>query len=364
MPIIAQGLVAEADRSFALREIQLGDPGPEEVVVEIKASGVCHTDFDLLQRGFQHAMGHEGAGIVCEVGSAVTHVNPGDAVILNWAMPCGGCFQCQRKRFNICEQRPQIAPDKRRLAGQSLWASFGLATLATHTLVPAKAVVPLTHPMPFTSAALLGCCVMTGYGSATKVAEITADSSVVVIGTGAVGLFVVQGAARKGAQTIIAIDINPERLKLAKSLGATHAIRARIEDEGLLEAAKEVVSINGRPADIAFECTAVPALAAAPLAMIANGGTAIAVSGFEEVVPIDMQLFEFDKTYINPLYGGCNPATDFDVLLEQYAKGNLQIDSLVSATYPLTKEGLTQAFAAMHSGSHTKSVLIPGWIDA
>ncbi len=153
--------------------------------------------------------------------------------------------------------------------------------------------------------------------------------------------------------------MNPERLKIAKRLGATHTILASPADQGLLQAADEVRNLLGRRADIAFECSAVASLAAAPLAMICNGGMAIAVSGFEEVVPIDMRLFEFDKTYINPLYGGCDPGADFNTLLAHYAAGTLKIDELVTATYPLTAEGLNAALEAMRLGTNTKSVLVP-----
>lgn len=355
----ARALIAAEDRTFSLETIELGDPGEGEVLIRIDASGVCHTDVDLLNRGFLHAMGHEGAGEIISCGPAVEGLSPGDRVALNWAIPCKRCYQCTRGRFNLCEARPRIEAEKRTLGGKSIPASFGLATLASHTLVPAAAVVPLETEIPPASAALLGCCVMTGFGSATNVADIRPDTTVVVIGTGAVGLFVVQGAVQQGAQTIVAVDVNPARLEFAKRLGATHSVQASAADEGLLEAAGAIRELLGRPADIAFECSAVPSLAASPLAMICNGGTAIAVSGFEEVVPIDMRLFEFDKTYINPLYGGCNPEKDFPALLSCYQAGSLKIDELITRTYPLTREGLALAIEAMRTGTNTKSVLIP-----
>jgi S-(hydroxymethyl)glutathione dehydrogenase / alcohol dehydrogenase len=359
MPTTACALVAGADRTFSLEAIELGDPGDGEVLVRIDASGVCHTDVDLLNRGFLHAMGHEGAGQIISCGPGVEGLTVGDKVALNWAIPCKRCYQCTRDRFNLCEARPRIAAEKRTLSGKPIPASFGLATLASHTVVPAAAVVRLDIDIPPTSAALLGCCVMTGFGSATNVADIRPDTTVVVIGTGAVGLFVVQGAVHMGARTIVAVDIHPARLEIAMRLGATHCVQSSATDEGLLRAAGEVRKLLGRPADIAFECTAVPSLAASPLAMICNGGTAIAVSGFEEVVPIDMRLFEFDKTYINPLYGGCNPARDFPALLSCYRAGTLKIDDLVTKTYPLCSEGLALAIEAMQTGTGTKSVLIP-----
>ncbi len=206
MPTIARALIASESKTFSVEDIKLGDPGDREVLVRIRASGVCHTDVDLLHRGFSHVMGHEGAGDVISCGPAVKGIAPGDRVALNWAIPCRNCYQCNQGRLNLCEARLQIPKEKRTLRGDPIPASFGLATLATHTLVPDAAIVPLAKAdIPPTSAALLGCCVMTGFGSATKIANIKKDTSVVIIGTGAVGLFVVQGAASRGARTIVAV---------------------------------------------------------------------------------------------------------------------------------------------------------------
>jgi Zn-dependent alcohol dehydrogenase len=158
---------------------------------------------------------------------------------------------------------------------------------------------------------------------------------------------------------IIAVDVNPERLALAEAFGATHALPASREDAGLLAAAEAVKGLIGRGADYAFECTAVPELAAAPLAMVANGGMAVAVSGVEQVVPVDMRLFEFDRTYMNPLYGQCRPFEDFPKLLALYAAGSLKLDEMVTASFPLSAAGLTRAFEAMRAGQGAKNVLVP-----
>jgi len=327
--------------------------------VEIKASGVCHTDLDLLQRGFLHVMGHEGAGVVLACGPEVDHVAAGDRVLLNWAIPCGECFQCRRGAENICEARPRVPGPRRTWRNEPIQPSFGIATMASHTIVPRQAVVRIDVDIPFPSASLLGCGVMTGFGSVINAAKVRPGSSVVVLGTGGVGLSCIQGAVHAGAGMIIAVDVNPDRLTLASRFGATHTLLASRLDAGLLEAAKQVRTLVGRGADYAFECTAVPALGAAPLAMICNGGVAIAVSGVEEVVPVDMQLFEFDKLYMTPLYGQCRPQIDFPMLLELYARGRLKLDEMVTRTYPLSVEGLTQAFRHMREGANAKGVLIP-----
>ena len=327
--------------------------------MEIRASGVCHTDLDSLNWRRPLLLGHEGAGVVAAVGEGVDHVAPGDAVLLNWAIPCGQCVQCRRGAESLCEAKPQVANERFRWSGGRVWPSFGLGTMASHALVARQAVVKIEVDIPFPSAAILGCGVMTGFGSVTNAAKVEPGSSVVVLGCGGVGLSCIQGAVHAGAAMIVAVDVNPARLEMASAFGATDTLLAASEDAGLIEASKAVKALIGRGADYAFECTAVPALGASPLAMVANGGTAIAVSGIEQVVPIDMQLFEFDKLYINPLYGQCRPFTDFPMLLLLYAQKRLKLDEMVTRTYPLSAAGLAQAFADMKAGLNAKGVLIP-----
>jgi S-(hydroxymethyl)glutathione dehydrogenase/alcohol dehydrogenase len=190
-------------------------------------------------------------------------------------------------------------------------------------------------------------------------AKVETGSTVVVLGCGGVGLSCIQGAVLAGARMVIAVDVKPERLAFARDFGATHALLADPADAGLIALSKEVKALIGRGADYAFECTATPALGAAPLAMIANGGMAVAVSGIEQVVAIDMQLFEFDKTYVTPLYGQCRPFEDFPRLLGLYAEGRLKLDEMVTGAYPLSAAGLTAAFADMKAGVGAKGVLLP-----
>jgi S-(hydroxymethyl)glutathione dehydrogenase/alcohol dehydrogenase len=354
---MAKAIVTDGDGNFALRDVQLGDPQKGEVLVEIRASGVCHTDFDSMSWKRRIIMGHEGAGIVRQCGDAVTHVRPGDRVLLNWAIPCGNCFQCRIGAENICEQKPTVPDERFRCADQPLNASFNLGTMATHAIVPWQAVVGIDADIPFPSAAILGCGVMTGFGSVVNAARVQKESSVVVLGTGGVGLSVIQGAIHACARMIIAVDVNPNRLELARKFGATHIIHASREDAGLRQAAGKVKLLTGRGADYAFECTAVPELGSAPLIMVRNGGTAVAVSGVEQIVPVDLQLFEWDKTYINPLYGQCRPFIDFPVLLSLYAQKRLKLDEMVTRTYPLSN--LAEAFEHMKQGINAKGVLLP-----
>lgn len=353
----AQAIVTNGAGDFSLELVTLDDPQAGEVLVEIRASGVCHTDFDSMSWGRRIIMGHEGAGVVLECGEGVTHVRPGESVLLNWAIPCGDCFQCRRGAENICERKPTV-PDGRFHCGEkALNASFHLGTMATHAIVPWQAVVPLTVQIPFPSAAIMGCGVMTGFGSVVNAARVEKGSSVVVLGTGGVGLSVIQGAVHAGAGKIIAVDANPRRLELARQFGATDFILADRKDKGLLRAAGKVKQLTERGADYAFECTAVPELGPAPLAMVRNGGMAVAVSGVEQVVPVDMQLFEWDKRYINPLYGQCRPFVDFPVLLSLYEQKRLKLDEMVTRTYAL--EQLGTAFEHMKQGLNAKGVLLP-----
>ena len=197
---------------------------------------------------------------------------------------------------------------------------------------------------------------MTGYGSVVNAARVKPGSSVVVLGVGGVGLNVIQGARIAGAKMIVAVDLSPTRLKMAQEYGATHILQASKEDEGLRQAAKEVkVLTDGRGADYAFECTAIPELGAAPLAMVRNAGVACQVSGIEQEISIDMNLFEWDKLYINPLYGQCNPERDFPKIISLYKEGQLKLDELITRTYPL--ENLAQAFDDMHHGRNAKGVV-------
>ncbi|HLI67650.1 MAG TPA: alcohol dehydrogenase catalytic domain-containing protein [Caulobacteraceae bacterium] len=359
LPTEARAIVGDGAGGFADATLTLGDPGPGEVLVAIRASGVCHTDLDSLSWGRPLILGHEGAGVVEAVGDGVSHVAAGDRVLLNWAIPCGMCVQCRRGAEALCEAKPSVPRERFGWSGGRIWPSFGLGSMASHAIVAKPAVVKIEVDVPFTSAAILGCGVMTGFGSVVNAAKVEPGSSVVVLGCGGVGLSCVQGAAYAGAGMVIAVDVKAERLALAQAFGATHTHLASRDDAGLLAAAKAVKALIGRGADYAFECTAVPELGAAPLAMVANGGTAVAVSGIEQVVAIDMQLFEFDKLYINPLYGQCRPFSDFPRLLDLYARGRLKLDEMVTATFPLTAAGLRQAFAAMRAGEGAKTVLVP-----
>ncbi len=369
MSIQSKCAIATGDGKFIIDTVTIAEPKADEIIVKIKAAGLCHTDHDSLTWGKPIVIGHEGAGIVEQIGSAITDFKVGDKVILNWATPCMKCFQCQEGNQHICENNSPVTaggngftPGHAHLEGTKwndtpIERSFNIGTISEYALVKESACVKFDGNLPMPSASIISCGVMTGYGSAVNTAKVTAGSSAVIIGTGGVGLNVIQGARISGASKIIAIDINEERLEMAKQFGATHTILADKNDEGLLQASEKVKTLTeGRGAGYAFECTAVPALGAAPLAMIRNAGTAVQVSGIEETISIDMNLFEWDKIYINPLYGKCRPQIDFPKLVSLYDKGDLMLDEMITRTYPI--ENLQQAFDDMLAGKNAKGVIV------
>ena len=365
--IEAKAAIADGKGGFSIESIQVDSPGEHEVLVQIKASGVCHTDWDSLNWGRPIVMGHEGAGVVLEVGPGVHRVSVGDDVVLNWAIPCGHCFQCQHGNRHLCENQNQVtavdylqghsALDRTLYKGKGIERSFNIGTMSTHAVVREEALIKKNAGIPFTSACIIGCGVMTGYGSAVNAAKVTHGSSTVVLGVGGVGLNVIQGCRIAGADKIIAVDINEQRLEFSKIFGATHTLLADRNDTGLMKAAEQVKAMTkGRGADFAFECTAIPALGAAPLAMVRNAGTACQVSGIEQEISIDMSLFEWDKIYINPLYGKCDPYYDLPRIMTLYDQGSLLLDEMITRTYALDQ--LEQAFEDMHAGRNAKGVLV------
>lgn len=370
MAITCKAAISDGHGGFILDDIEVLSPQKDEVLVRIRAAGLCHTDHDSLYWGKPLILGHEGAGVVVQVGEQVKGFRPNDLVILNWATPCGFCFQCVQGNQNICENNsPVVAggngytPGHACLAGttwkkQPILRSFNLGTLSEYTLVKASALVKNhSSKISFAAASIISCGVMTGYGSAVNVARVKAGSSVVVIGAGGVGLSVIQGARICGASRIIAIDVIESRLKMAIQFGATDVMLADKTDKVLQAAAGQVnILLGGRGADYAFECTAVAELGATPLAMIRNGGTAVQVSGIEQEIMIDMRLFEWDKLYINPLYGKCRPQIDFPVLINHYDNGQLMLDEMITRTYSLAQ--LREAFDDMLEGKNAKGVIV------
>jgi S-(hydroxymethyl)glutathione dehydrogenase/alcohol dehydrogenase len=353
----ARAVITDGKGGFSVELLEVGDPGPGEVRVRIRAAGVCHTDHKFLTRGIVQILGHEGAGVVDAVGAGVSGLAPGDRVLLNWAIPCRECFQCRLGAENLCERRPKVPLERFRWKGGTVDLAFTLGAMSTVTVVPRAACVRMDVEIPFASACILGCGVQTGVGSVLNVARVRTGESATVIGTGGVGLSVIQGARIAGAGAVVGVDVNPQRLEMARRFGATHTVLADRADDELRDAAARVrAQFGGRGTDFAFECTSVTSLCASPLRFVRNGGTAIQLSGTETRVNVDMELFEWDKIYLNPLYGRCRPEVDFPRLFGWYADGRLKLDEMISRTYPIGK--VHDAFEDMLSGRNAKGVLV------
>ncbi|MGN6802296.1 MAG: alcohol dehydrogenase catalytic domain-containing protein [Ginsengibacter sp.] len=364
--IKCKAAVTDGKGNFSIEKIEVDEPAFDEVLVKVEAAGVCHTDYDSLSWGKPFILGHEGAGTIVALGRSARGLAEGDSVILNWAIPCGRCFQCRSGNQNICENNSPVTGKNNRghahycgttLNGKNVDRSFNLGTLSEYTLVKKSAIVyNHSKKMSFAAASIIGCGVMTGYGSVKNAARVKKRSNVVVIGAGGVGLNVIQAARLCNPEKVIVVDVNEKRFAMAKKLGATHTILADKKDKGLVRAAQKVKDLTDcRGADYAFECTAVPALGAAPLAMVRNGGTAVQVSGIEQEISIDMNLFEWDKKYINPLYGQCRPQTDFPAIIDHYDNGKLLLEELVTKTYSLSQ--LNNAFEDLLEGRNAKGVI-------
>ncbi|WP_158969584.1 alcohol dehydrogenase catalytic domain-containing protein [Paraglaciecola sp. L3A3] len=365
--ITSKAVISDGKGNYQVDTIQIGECADNEVLVKIVAAGICHTDWDSIQTWNKNfIVGHEGAGYVHSVGKNVTKVAVGDKVILNWAIPCGHCFQCNEGNVHICETNSPVCGcgleghakiESSTHNNQPIERSFHLGAMSEYAMVKQEAVVKLIHDIPFAAASIVGCGVMTGWGSVVNAANVKAGSTVCVIGCGGVGLNVIQGAKNSGAAKIIAIDIAQNRIDQAKEFGATHGVISEKDDIDFVKVKQQVMSINGgRGADYAFECTAIPALGSAPLTLIRSAGTAVQVSGIEQRIDFDCELFEWDKIYINPLYGMCNPERDFPRVLDLYTQGKLKLEELVTKTYRL--EDIAQGFDDLLNGRIAKGVVL------
>ncbi|MGO4703014.1 zinc-binding dehydrogenase [Dyella sp. 2RAB6] len=356
-------MIGNGQGGFALDLIEVDPPGPGEVRIAMAAAGVCHTDHASLRWRGPLVLGHEGAGHVESVGPDVQGLEPGQPVLLNWAIPCGHCFQCRHDGDALCERTHELDVPRlgtssahegaTRLRGRAVLRSFHLGTFASHTVVRREAVTPLPATLRTDPACILGCAVMTGVGSVVNVAAVGYDETVAVVGCGGVGLNVIQAARLAGARTIIAIDRVAARLERARGFGATHAVLAGDDEEALIGAVRALS--DGRGVDHAFEATGVAALAFLPLRLARNGGQAVQVSGAHGPAALELPQLFWNKRYVTPLYGGCVPARDFPRLFDWVERGELELDAQVTHRYPL--HALDRAFDDMLSGRSHKGVL-------
>ena len=351
---------------LGIEDLSLAPPGPEEVGVQLRASGVCHSDWNVVSGATPNplpvVLGHEGAGVVEEVGSNVTSVAPGDHVVLSWLPSCGSCFFCSQGRPSLCEWATPgmlagTLPDgTTRLSndGESVFHFSFLSTFAERCVVPEASCIPIRKDAPLEVAALVGCAVMTGIGAAINRARVEPGSAVVVFGAGGVGLSAVLGAQLAGAGTIVAVDPVPFKRELAGQLGATHAV-----DPAGGDVVEEIRSLTGgRGADYAFDAAGAPGIVATAYEAVRRGGMVVCIgippAGAEAVLPAT-SLPREEKIVTGSLYGSSRPHIDMPLVLDLYMAGRLDLDRLVSKTYALDE--INDGFAAMNAGEVARAVI-------
>jgi S-(hydroxymethyl)glutathione dehydrogenase/alcohol dehydrogenase len=363
---IKAALLRAPNTPFAIEELTLDAPREGEVLVRLAACGVCHSDYHLLTGTTRHPMpvvcGHEGAGVVEMVGAGVTRVQAGDHVVLSWTPDCGHCYYCQRGKPNLCETYTEpiwagtMLDGTTRLHhnGEDVYAYCGLATFGEYCVVPEQSCIPIRRDVPLTSAALVGCAVATGVGAAMYTAGVRPGESVVVFGCGGVGLNVIQGAALCGAATIIAVDVNETKMRLAQHFGATHTL---LSNDQTLSAIRSIT--GGRGADYSFEAVGLPRLQELALDAIRPGGMAVLAGlspmGTGTNLP-GAVITRQEKTVKGSYYGSVNPSRDFPMLIDLYAAGKLKLDELVSEEYGLQQ--INQAFEAMLGGEVARGIIV------
>ncbi len=361
MAITARGAIAYTPGGAAqIEEFTIDDPGQNEVLVRILASGVCHTDYGVKMgvygsEGFPFLLGHEGAGIIEAIGPGVPEERLGEYVILAWRAPCGSCRFCKIGQPNYCAASLNAEKRMRTMDGTLLNPVLGIGTFCTHTLVHANQAIPVSADLPPEQMSLIGCGVMTGVGAALYTAGVRPGSSAAVFGCGGVGDSVIQGARLAGATTIIAVDIDPQKLEWAKAFGATHLVNAKDGDP--VAKIKEIT--GGYGVNYSFEAVGSPLTLEQALMCRDLAGTCvfIGVPGPGPMLNLEMQkLFDLGGALKPSWYGDCLPTRDFPLLAEWYRTGQLNLDDLVSRRISL--EETEAAFDAMTRGETLRSVIV------
>jgi S-(hydroxymethyl)glutathione dehydrogenase/alcohol dehydrogenase len=360
-------ILTALDQPLEIAEVELESPRAGEVKVRMAASGVCHSDLSMQNGTIMGAtpvvLGHEGAGIITEVGEGVTNVKVGDHVVVSWVPQCGECFFCKRNQGHLCELGGVAMATGGLLDGTTRFSRDGApvmqmaasGTFSEESVIPAIGAVKIPDDMPLAQAALIGCGVLTGAGAAMNTADIKPGDTVAVVGCGGVGLNVIQGARIKGATRIIAIDMVESKLELAKEFGATDVINASEKDA--VSAVMDMTEQRG--ADVAFEVIGLQPTIDQVITMTRRGGQAILV-GVPKMdavvnVPAFFGVVLMEKTIKGCWYGSSNVHTDVPKLVELYKKGELKLDELISRRIGL--EDVNAAFDAMKAGEVARSVI-------
>jgi S-(hydroxymethyl)glutathione dehydrogenase/alcohol dehydrogenase len=364
-----RGIVYTGDGVEVTDQLEVRDCGPTDVQVRIAAAGVCHSDLSVIDGTIPwrapSVLGHEGAGVVEAVGSAVRSVRPGDHVVVATVASCGTCRACAMGRPTWCARSLGNVSEPFTYAGQPA-ANFAAASVFSElTVVSEVQAVPIPKDVPFTSACLIGCGVLTGVGAVLNRARVRPGDTAAVVGVGGVGLNVVQGLRIAGASRIVAVDTVAEKEELARRFGATDFIDA--SGGGAAEAIKALVPHGARTAGTAFgpggvawafDCVGHPATLRAAIDALDWGGTAVAIGipppGTEVAVDVNALAY-VDRTVMGCRYGSARPQADIPLLAELYRRGELLLDELVSEVRPL--EGFSEIVDAMHTGRIARGVL-------
>jgi Zn-dependent alcohol dehydrogenase len=356
-------IFTELNAPMSVEEITLDPPGPGEVHVKWVASGVCHSDVSIWQGKIPlpppAILGHEGAGIVAGVGDGVTDFRTGDHVIGSFVPTCGECYYCKNGQAYVCEKSIEIGmsrmPFTRSDGSKPLPGPGGLSSFAEETVCSPTALVKIPSEFDLEEAALIGCGVTTGVGSALWAAKVEGGETVAVIGCGGVGLSVIQGCRIGGAKNIIAIDPQPKKRKWAEEFGATHSIDPSEADVDAF--VRELT--GGRGADIAFEVVGVPALQRQAYDLTRPGGKVcwVGVPNITDEVSIPAGLVVLqNKHIIGTIYGSANVKQDFAKLVEFAKKGDLQLKKMVSQEIKI--DDINDSFRAMLEGDVIRSVVV------
>ena len=354
----------EANKPLVIEDIKIAPPKADEVRVKVAANGACHSDLHVMTGDMRMplpiVLGHEGAGIVTEVGPSVSSVKEGDHVVLSFSPVCGYCFSCTQGTPHLCETRPKalgtLLDGTTRLSknGADIFHFAFTASFAQETVVPESCAIKIRDDMPLDRACFVGCGTMTGVGAAINTAQVQPGTTVAVIGCGGVGLNVIQGAELAGARQVIAIDLLQKKLDFARTFGATHFVNPS-QDEPF----KAVMDLTGgRGVDYAFEVVSTAKTIELAFKMTARRGTCtiVGVSPEGARISINPNIFTMmEKRLIGSFYGSTRPRIDMPRLVDLYMEKKIKIDELVSRTFPL--EGVNEAYDLLKKGEVARSVV-------
>ena len=347
-----------------IEDVEIGEPGPREVLVRTVAAGLCHSDLHFMEGKYPFpcpaVLGHESAGVVEAVGSMVHYVAPGDHVITCLSAFCGHCSQCTDGHLTLCENKatelvrqPGESPRLSRADGEVVNQYLHLSSFAEFMLIHEHALVKIDQDMPFDKAALIGCGVTTGLGAVFRTARVAPGETVAVIGCGGIGLSAIQGARIAGANKIIAVDTNPSKLELAQQLGATHVVDAASDDP-----VAAVKDLTGGGVHHSFEAVGMKVTAEQSFEMLRSGGQATVIGMIPVGTRIEIHGPELlsEKTLTGSNMGSNQFRTDMPRYVDMYLDGRLHLDEMVSKT--ITLEQINDGFDDMKAGNVARSVIL------